>query len=99
MVKRGKTACRDGVAVLRPEFGTSGFEIIGVGFDAIGAIRDANWRDNECRVPDARYYDKNPDWIIANCRVRVAVDAASINEGIRKRDAARAARTKAVANG
>lgn len=96
MAKRGKRLSQQGVVVLDPEFGNKNFRIIGVGFDSIGAIRDANWRDNQCRVPDARYFDENPQWVLAKCRLAVHVSAADIAEGMQKRDAANSLRQKAV---
>lgn len=99
MAKRGLRVTRDGVAVLRPEYGTKNFVVIGVGYDSIGAVRDANWRDNQCRVPDARYYDENPNWVFANVKVSVTADAAAIEAGIAKRDAGNALRAKGVSSG
>lgn len=76
---------RDGFAVLRPGF-LGGYEVIGVGFDSIGAIRDANWRDNQCSVPDARYFDHRPDWLIVEAKVTVTYTAAD-RDGARQKNA------------
>lgn len=99
MAKRRKRVTREGAAVLRPSPGDKQFTVIGVGFDSIGAIRDANWRDNQCRVPDARYFDENPDWVIVSCTITVTLDTDSINAGIAKRDAGNASRAKKVLYG
>lgn len=72
-----------GVAVMRPKIGR-GYEVIGVGFDVLGAIRDANWRDNECRVPDARYLDERPDWITVEAKITVSIDPDAITAGVAK---------------
>ncbi|MEQ7884124.1 hypothetical protein [Xanthomonas hortorum] len=78
---------RPGKAVMRPAWDGRSFEVIGVGFDAIGAYRDANWAANQCRVPDTESLRENPQWICVDAKITVTVDAAAVDRGVAQRDA------------
>lgn len=78
---------------MRPARDGRGFEVIGVGFDSIGAYRDANWAVNQCRVPDTEALRENPQWICVDARITVTIDSEAIERSVEARDTYNASQT------